>query len=161
MNSKTDLEALLKNQKPTSKESKNCLERTQVWVRKLGQLKKTWDFQLVKSASFKTNSRLFVCKMISWGENWTNIRLESRKLVLKVKIRWKFSLNNAKDWTQLSKRKTAKSEPWEVKCRSINKIWDFLQHKLKDLVPNSTTTKTDWDPLHKKLKPINKEFKNY
>ncbi len=111
MNSTTigiDWELHLRRLKHINREFKNYWEKTTAWARRCELLNKIWDFRQASWASFKMSSRMFVLNMTNWERKMRNTKPLSSGWQLKDKIRWRSLLNNAKDWTQWYRRKTAK-----------------------------------------------------
>jgi len=103
---KTDSKPLTKNQKHTDKKFKSCFLKTQIWEMKSEMLKKTSDFQPLKSERLPTNLRSPATKTSNFKEDSTRW-VTFPKDLLSQKESCQFFLKKLKDWMVSLRRRTS------------------------------------------------------
>jgi hypothetical protein len=90
VSSKTDSDQQISSQKHTSREFKNCWEKTLLSTMKSEMHNKTSDFLRDKCRSYKMNSKLYATKMTSTKSVLLITKFPSSESILKVRTESKF-----------------------------------------------------------------------
>ena len=155
-----NLKSTIRNLKLSDKKYKNSWVKIILWVMKWEPLRKISDCQLHKSESWPMNLKSLV---ISWKKsrgNINNLAVMLTRKSLSMKIRLVFYHKSWKDSTVLSKERIMKSEPLEVKSKTLNRTWDSLLLKLPNFLKNFKTTRVSSKQPTNNLKPTGKRSKS-